>query len=439
MRSGPTTRRARWIPVLAAAVMALGGSTAGAAIAADGTLPTLSRWLGPADLGQATLAEAPREMLHGEDAPLSFLAEFGRLAFRAPTTLGGRARQLDLSCQTCHPNGDAGTAFFFATTNDRPGNVDVSHRFWNGRADNGRFDPVNIPSLRGVAASGPFGHDGRFGSLRAFVRNVIVVEFSGREPRPALLDALTAYLQALAPAENALLGPRGRLTGAAPAAARAGAAPFERACAACHVPDAGFRDGLAHDVGTGGYRDTPGLRGLAGTAPYLADGSAADLATLLDRHADALDLALGQAEKAAILAYLAAIGAVDRPRQAITLAADMADIEGFVGLLHETMRVEDADLTGLIADMVRGELGRVAERFRAPAANEAQKTAESALGELAERLRRLEERATARDFPAARRLRDALSVDIAAFAEAHATALPGSLYDPEALAAAFSR
>jgi cytochrome c peroxidase len=43
-----------------------------------------------------------------------------------------------------------------------------------------------VGSLRGARYLAPYGHDGRFTSLRDFVHNVIVNEFAGPEPSPAL-------------------------------------------------------------------------------------------------------------------------------------------------------------------------------------------------------------------------------------------------------------
>lgn len=60
----------------------------------------------------------------------------------------------------------------------------------------------------------------------------------------------------------------------------AGRALFEaQGCADCHTGDAGI-DGLMHDVGTGGSFDTPTLRWLWSSAPYLHDGSARSLTEL---------------------------------------------------------------------------------------------------------------------------------------------------------------
>ena len=60
-------------------------------------------------------------------------------------------------------------------------------------------------------------------------------------------------------------------------------------CANCHRPPL-FTDGQRHDVGTGGHPDeqkgpdfdTPSLRGVHATPPYLHDGRAATLREQLD-------------------------------------------------------------------------------------------------------------------------------------------------------------
>ena len=69
-----------------------------------------------------------------------------------------------------------------------------------------------IPSLRGARYLAPYGHDGRIASLRDFVHNVIVNEFAGPEPSPAILDAIVAYIQDIDFLPNPSLGPGGRLT-----------------------------------------------------------------------------------------------------------------------------------------------------------------------------------------------------------------------------------
>ena len=71
---------------------------------------------------------------------------------------------------------------------------------------------MRIPSLRGARYLAPYGHDGRIASLREFVRSVIVGEFAGPEPSPAVLDAIVAYIQEIDFLPNAKLGAGGRLS-----------------------------------------------------------------------------------------------------------------------------------------------------------------------------------------------------------------------------------
>ncbi len=155
-------------------------------------------WLPPGSLSAQALSTRPAEDLDGGTAQ-SFYVEYGRLAFRSPSILGGTARKAGLSCQACHSNGHATAAFFVPGLSDRPGRVDVSHAFWNLRNEDDRFNPLTIPSLRGAVAKDRFGMRREVASLREFTRRVIVVEFSGEEPSPLLLDGLLAYIAKLRP------------------------------------------------------------------------------------------------------------------------------------------------------------------------------------------------------------------------------------------------
>ncbi|HXI57084.1 MAG TPA: galactose oxidase-like domain-containing protein, partial [Polyangia bacterium] len=109
------------------------------------------------------------------------------------------------------------------------------------------------------------------------------------------LDALAAYVQSLATfAPSPYRDPAGALT----AAALAGRGVFAARCLPCHGQDA-FTDSASlevHDVGTlkpsSGTRlfgpltgiDTPTLRDVWATAPYLHDGSAPTLAAAISAH-----------------------------------------------------------------------------------------------------------------------------------------------------------
>ena len=172
--------------------------TAASPVSLAQSLAGALEWLPPGSLSLQALSTRPAEDLEG-GAAQSFYAEYGRLAFRAPDILGGTARKAGISCQACHGNGHANTAFFVPALSDRPGRIDVSHAFWNARNEDGRFNPLTIPSLRAVATKDRFGERRQVTSLREFTRRVIVIEFAGEEPSPVLLDGLIAYLERLQP------------------------------------------------------------------------------------------------------------------------------------------------------------------------------------------------------------------------------------------------
>ena len=60
------------------------------------------------------------------------------------------------------------------------------------------------------------------------------------------------------------------------------------------------------------YRATP-LRGLAQHPPYFHDGSAADLAAVVDHYDQALGLGMSAGDKADLIAYLKSISASSEP------------------------------------------------------------------------------------------------------------------------------
>lgn len=118
----------------------------------------------------------------------------GRALFGAPTLLGGQAAKAGLSCASCHINGRANPHFLLAGVSRVPGTADVTNSFFSASRGNGRFDPVVIPDL---AMPGKVARDPDTRALEAFVRNLIVEEFGGREPTPEMLAALAAYVRAV--------------------------------------------------------------------------------------------------------------------------------------------------------------------------------------------------------------------------------------------------
>lgn len=402
------------------------------------------RWLDPSAAATA-MSETPRRWLDIErrGGRLSPLATLGELAFRSPRILGGDARLGGLSCNTCHPNGASNRHFFVAGLSDRPGNVDVSNRLFNRLADDGLKNPLNIPSLRGVAQTAPYGHDGRVASLRAFNRAVIVTEFDGSEPAPWLLDALIAYERQLAFLPGAPLGPDGRLTAAAGAAALRGQALFLRAfpkrpelsCAACHPPAARFTDGRRHDVGTGGVFDSPTLLNLAETAPYLHDGRAEDLAAVVAQFDTTFQLGLTAAERSDLVAYLAAVGAAPAALTRQRLADDLDRVRRFLALVDEAAEAEDARIGAFAAAALRFELGRIHQRLPQDGGRALRRQLVALSMSLRGAVHLFED---GRFVAARRQARDMQAMAETMTADA-ATAETGSLYDPKVLSQALRR
>ena len=239
----------------------------------------------------------------------------------------------------------------------------MSHRLWNPSGDDGFINPINIPSLRGIRWTAPYGRDGRISSLDEFTRNVIVNEFAGREPEPLIVDALVAYQREFEFPPNANIQEFGKPSAGMSGAVIRGAKLFQQDCASCHIPSAAFLDSRSHDVGTGGYFDTPTLRGLAESAPYLHDGRAADLRTVVEHFDQLLELGYDKTQRADMTEFLVALGAVDLPQVPVTAWRAMDRINEFATLLKKPMEEEEFHLAERIGDMLRIELMSIHERF----------------------------------------------------------------------------
>ena len=156
-----------------------------------------------------------------------------------------------MSCETCHQQGARQCqAIHPRPVEAGPAPSTSAAPLFNPKADNGVFDAVTPPSLRGAKYLAPYAHDGRFPTLRDFIRNAIVNEFAGPEPSAQVLDALETYIKEIAFLPNPKLGRGGRLTQEASDAAHRGEALFNRpfprnaamSCASCHKPDGAFVD-----------------------------------------------------------------------------------------------------------------------------------------------------------------------------------------------------
>lgn len=306
----------------------------------------------------------------------------GDLLFHSPRTLGPRAMALGISCDTCHPNGATHRELSISGLTDRPGSVDLSSHFFRRGADNGVSDPVNVPSLRGVRFSAPYGRDGRTASLGEFTRSVVEREFAGASLGEEALASLVDYLLELDFLPNRNLDQRNQLTARASEAARRGALVFEqprpgfagRSCASCHPRSTFFRDGAVHRLGTGsppsphavdGGYETPSLLGLAETAPYFHDGRFASIEAVISWFDESFSLALSQEEQADLGAYVEAVGAVDRPRDERPLAMRLDQVFAYISLVPAEggARLSVAAIDAVLAEL-RGEPPALAERIR---------------------------------------------------------------------------
>jgi cytochrome c peroxidase len=306
------------------------------------------------------------------------LVAYGDMLFDSAQIFGSPAQDLGIACSTCHNRSDINQRLFIPGASHQPGAIDVDGAFFNPIFNDRRDDPLDIPSLRGLRFTGPYGRDGRFASLRDFTRNVVVNEFGGAEPTPFMLDALVAYMLEFDFLPNSMMTTDGRLTETAPEAARRGEGIFnrpfvglgDRSCASCHIPDANFLDRQAHDIGSvatayegarAGAMDTPTLLGTAYTAPYFHDGSLPTLAAVVDWFDETKSLGLTEAERTDLTAYLETVGAADEPYEAFdaeNTAFRLAFVEltTFASTLDTLLPQRDAVHILLLIDTVAADL-----------------------------------------------------------------------------------
>jgi cytochrome c peroxidase len=327
------------------------------------------------ELNEDTL-ERPREVFQSEEigGRKSYLVNLGDLAFSSPTLLGGTARQAGISCSTCHVNGASNPKFYIPGLSTRPGNFGTTGSLFNAKADNHLLNPVTIPSLRGARLLAPYGHDGRMSSLADFVRNVIVNEFAGPEPSPAIVDAIVIYIQDIDFLPNPKLGPAGRLRAPVDEAAQRGERLFTKpfphdpalSCAACHVPSAAFVDHQQHDVGSAGFFKTPTLLNANFNAPYFHDGRYDNYNQVIAHFDRVFGLDWGSQDQADLVAYLTAVGDGLQPYEPDGVILRFAEIMDFSSVLSTAIPAHDIEVITLAVDTVGAELRELTENFPAP-------------------------------------------------------------------------
>lgn len=319
------------------------------------------------------LLDQPTELFAAELAggKRSYLVKLGDMLFSSSAILGGPAAEAGMSCESCHQQGAGNSKLFIPGSSLRPGTFDTTGPFFNPKADDGVLDALTPPSLRGAKYLAPYGHDGRFASLRDFVHNVIVNEFAGPEPSAEVLDALVAYLQDIAFLPNAALGADGRLTDKAPDAARRGEVLFNKpfphdptmSCATCHQPASAFVDHQQHDVGSGGAFKTPTLVNADFNGPYFHDGrfdSYDQVVAYFDHH---FDLGLSNDDRSDLVAYLNAVGNADAPFTNDTVQAELDEIGTFASVLDSAMSARNQEIITIAVDTIGSEWRELGENF----------------------------------------------------------------------------
>jgi cytochrome c peroxidase len=372
-------------------------------------------WAFPVDGDQTTLPaktelnedalSRPREIFHSEiTGRKSELIKLGNLAFSSPSILGSVAQRAGISCETCHVNGAGNARFFVPKMSTRPGNFDTTGPLFNPKADNAVLDPVRIPSLRGARYLAPYGADGRMASLRDFVHNVIVNEFAGPEPSPAILDAIVAYIHDIDFLPNPSVGPGGRLVGKINESERRGEALFSRpfphdsgmSCAGCHIPSAAFVDHRQHDVGSGGLFKTPTLRNADFNAPYFHDGRFDTYGQVVAHFDRVFELGLTAQDQKDLVAYLTAVGDGLMPYEQDGAGAFLKEINDFATVLDTAIPAGDKEVVALAVDTIGGELRELTERYpdrkdtSVPGGEQERVNARAALKEVVLLLRRID-------------------------------------------------
>ncbi len=323
----------------------------------------------------------PRQLLgiaeRGVNEAETFLIALGDMAFDSPFIFGGPSRSSGISCNSCHNKGVTNPNLFIPGLSKRKGGIDVSNSFLAGHANNGLFDAVDTPDLRGIRFTAPYGRNGRFSSLRDFVRNGIVNEFDGPEPDPMLLDGMIAYMNEFEFLPNPKLNRDGSLNSKkASASALRGEKIFKRKfpqmmggmnCASCHIPSDHFVDHKRHNIGTvkgfdahsfDGALDTSTLLSTKFTGPYFHDGSQPTLRAVNEWFNRQFKLGLSKKEIDDLTAYVEAVGdGVDAYEDTVyTLDAELEEFKFFLSTYGRLKEKGESELVTTLLKTVAFEL-----------------------------------------------------------------------------------
>jgi YVTN family beta-propeller protein len=191
-----------------------------------------------------------------------------------------------MSCQSCHTDGHT-----------------------NGLASDTLGDgsygaPKRVPSLLGVAATGPWTWTGSMSRLEDQVRKSIATTMHGTKPAESQVADLTAYLGSLAPPS-----PRLWKSGTNDEAIARGREVFRsRKCASCHEPPEYTTPqkvdvGLADEVGNHEF-NPPSLRAASRRDAFFHDGRVRSLREVFSREHHPRGLELSPREIDDLVAFL---------------------------------------------------------------------------------------------------------------------------------------
>lgn len=321
----------------------------------------------------------PRQILgmveRGADESETPLIALGDLAFDSSYIFGEPARSLQISCNTCHNKGTTNPQLFIPGISANKGGLDVSSSYFKPASNNGHFDHLDSPDLRGIRFTAPYGRNGRFASLREFARNVIVNEFNGPEPDPVLLDGMVAYMNEFDFLPNRFLNRDGTLNENASKEAKAGEILFnksfpqldDKSCASCHIPNSHFLDRQSHDIGTvkgtveyslDRALDTPTLLSVKHNGPYMHDGRFDTLDQVVEWFDGEHKLELTKAEQADLVSYLETIGDGEDAFEdtVYTLEAEMEEFGFFLSSYELVLQMEKLDIAATIFQTISIEI-----------------------------------------------------------------------------------
>jgi cytochrome c peroxidase len=190
-----------------------------------------------------------------------------------------------LSCHSCHTDGHT--------------NGQLSDTLGDGSYG----APKRVPSLRGVASTGPWSWTGNMHRLEDQVRQSIMTTLNGKAPTNAEIEALTAFLRSLPPPPPAAEAPRSSDVEIA-----RGREVFARECTTCHSPPhytstVRYDVELTDEVGNRRF-NPPSLRGVGQRDRLLHDARADSLGDLFRRHHHPPGASLTDRETTDLIAFL---------------------------------------------------------------------------------------------------------------------------------------